>query len=240
VQELDRATADQKAIVILSHHGGGSINKGSLFAGLFESFYPDETELLALWAKYFVEPAESTSGAEVRELLASYPNVILHLVGHTHENAINAVCPDGTAVTGEDYLAGTRCAAAEAPRTAANGYWEVVAASVREHPHHFRITEIVDNGDGTGTVFTTVLRPQGGEGSLHDLGLFLALAEAHLEGTVYRSGLGTAADRNAALRFAWPEALVPVIATAEGASPIASETTLAEPAAGLPTLPGWP
>jgi 3',5'-cyclic AMP phosphodiesterase CpdA len=240
VQELDRATTDRKAIVVLSHHGGKSINKGSLFAGLLESFYPDETELLALWSKHFIEPAESMSGAELRDLLASYPNVILHLVGHTHENAINAVCPDGSAVTGEDYVAGTRCAAPAAPRTAANGYWEVVAASVREPPHHFRITEIVDNGDGTGSVLTTLARPQGGAGSLHDLGLFLALAEVQLEGTVYRNGLGTAADRNAELRFAWSEDLVPVIATAEGASEISSETTLATPAAGLPTLPGWP
>ena len=52
----------------------------------------------------------------------------------------------------------------------------MLAASSRDVPPQFRITEIVDNGNGTGSIYSTVVDAQGGAGSLHELGLVLALA----------------------------------------------------------------
>ncbi len=238
--ELDRAEQDHVAVIVASHHPSSSLTKSSMFAGIFEVLFQDEVELNELWRKYFIEPEETLSGKELRELLASYPNVFMHLVGHSHENRVNAVCPDGTLIEGPDALQGDRCPDPPDGRTAANGYWEVMAASTRDYPNEFRITEIVDHGDGTGTIYSTVVDPQGGEGSLSYLGRFLALAGQQLEGTPYSEGLGCAADRNVALRVAWPPDVAQALANASAPTEIESLTTLETPAEGLPRLPIWP
>lgn len=239
VVELDRAAADDVAVMVASHHASSSIASSNGFTEILALFFADEVELDALWRKYFINPAESMSGAELRELLAGYANVFLHLVGHSHANRVNAVCPDGTLIDGPQAMNGERCGAPPAGRTAANGYWEVMAASSRDFPNQFRITEVVDRGDGTGAIYSTVVDAQGGAGSLHEVGLLLATAETQADRVYLEEPLGTLADRNVELRFAWPQALVPVLATAEGATRIESVTTLAEPAPGLPVLPTW-
>lgn len=68
-------------------------------------------------------------------LLQRYPNVVAWVNGHTHENRIT---PHGHAV----------------PERA---FWEINTASHVDYPQHARIIEIADNGDGTLSLFTTLI-----------------------------------------------------------------------------------
>jgi metallophosphoesterase (TIGR03767 family) len=77
-------------------------------------------------------------GPAVRELLLRFPNVVLWVNGHTHVNGVTPHArPAGAAVGG--------------------GFWEVNTASHVDWPQQARIVELVDNGDGTLSVFGTIL-----------------------------------------------------------------------------------
>ncbi|CCH34979.1 TIGR03767 family metallophosphoesterase [Actinosynnema sp. NPDC047251] len=66
-------------------------------------------------------------------LLQRFPNVVAWVNGHTHENRI---VPHGT---------GDRA------------FWEINTAAHVDHPQHARVIELVDNGDGTLSLFTTLV-----------------------------------------------------------------------------------
>ena len=77
-------------------------------------------------------------GAEVRDLLLRYPNVILWVNGHTHRNeVIPHARVAGAAVGG--------------------GFWELNTAAHIDWPEQSRIVELVDNRDGTLSVFGTIV-----------------------------------------------------------------------------------
>jgi metallophosphoesterase (TIGR03767 family) len=78
------------------------------------------------------------TGTQVRELLLRYPNVVAWVNGHTHRNSVTPNArPSGTAVGG--------------------GFWEINTASHVDWPQQSRIIEAVDNGDGTLSIFTTIV-----------------------------------------------------------------------------------
>lgn len=74
-------------------------------------------------------------GGALVALLQRYPNVVAWVNGHSHENRIT---PHGHAV----------------PERA---FWEINTASHIDFPQHARIIEIADNGDGTLSLFTTLV-----------------------------------------------------------------------------------
>ncbi|MFF2813382.1 TIGR03767 family metallophosphoesterase [Streptomyces sp. NPDC058000] len=74
-------------------------------------------------------------GKALVALLQRYPNVVAWVNGHTHENRIT---PHGHAV----------------PERA---FWEINTASHVDFPQHARIIELADNGDGTLSLFTTLI-----------------------------------------------------------------------------------
>ncbi|WP_043266251.1 TIGR03767 family metallophosphoesterase [Streptomyces sp. CT34] len=74
-------------------------------------------------------------GAALVSLLQRYPNVVAWVNGHTHENRI---IPHAHAV----------------PERA---FWEINTASHIDYPQHARIIELADNGDGTLSLFTTLM-----------------------------------------------------------------------------------
>jgi metallophosphoesterase (TIGR03767 family) len=77
-------------------------------------------------------------GEEVRDLLLRYPNVILWVNGHTHVNQVLPYArPSGSAVGG--------------------GFWEVNTAAHIDWPQQSRIVEVVDNLDGTLSVFGAIV-----------------------------------------------------------------------------------
>ena len=71
-------------------------------------------------------------------LLNANPNVIAYVTGHTHENRVMA------------------CGATTAARPARN-WWEVNTASEIDWPQQSRLIEVMDNADGTLSIFGTLL-----------------------------------------------------------------------------------
>jgi metallophosphoesterase (TIGR03767 family) len=77
-------------------------------------------------------------GRAVRDLLLRFPNVVLWVNGHTH---INSVTPH------------RRHPESPIP----GGFWELNTASHIDWPQQARLVELVDNGDGTLSVFGTII-----------------------------------------------------------------------------------
>lgn len=71
------------------------------------------------------------TGADLEKLLLRFPNVVMHASGHTHKNKIwQHVRATGT-----------------------GGYFEVNTSAIADWPHQSRTIELVDNHDGTISVF---------------------------------------------------------------------------------------
>ena len=79
-------------------------------------------------------PGPRVLGSTVRDLLLTFPNVVLWVNGHTH---VNRVTP---------YL-----------RAGGGGFWELNTAAHIDYPTQARTVEIVDNADGTLSIVATVL-----------------------------------------------------------------------------------
>lgn len=117
VGELERAATDEVLVMLASHHSTTSID---VFRGQIG------TEVVP----------DAVPPAELEALVASHPNVIAWLVGHTHDNRVRAV-------QGAD--------------AAHPGYWEIMTAAIADYPGQSRLLELVDNGDGTLSIFGTVI-----------------------------------------------------------------------------------
>jgi hypothetical protein len=77
-------------------------------------------------------------GAEVRDLLLRYPNVVMWVNGHTHRNQVLPHArPNGSPVGG--------------------GFWELNTAAHIDRPQQSRIVELVDNLDGSLSIFGTIV-----------------------------------------------------------------------------------
>jgi len=73
---------------------------------------------------------------ELHARLQRFPNVVAWINGHTHVNRVNPV-PDPTGYTG--------------------GFWEITTAAHVDYPEHARLVELVDNRDGTLSIFATII-----------------------------------------------------------------------------------
>ncbi len=90
------------------------------------------------------DPAEPTSPRvlwpEIQALLTRFPNVVAWVNGHSHLNRVTPV-GDASGRTG--------------------GFWEISTAAHVDWPEHARIVEIVDNADGTMSIFATIVDHDG-------------------------------------------------------------------------------
>lgn len=77
-------------------------------------------------------------GAEIQSLFNVSPNVIAYVTGHTHENRVMAC-------------------GAEAGCPAGANWWEINTASEVDWPQQSRLVEVMDNRDGTLSLFGTLL-----------------------------------------------------------------------------------
>ena len=77
-------------------------------------------------------------GADVQGLFNTHDNVVAYVTGHTHENRVMAC-------------------GAEAGCPAGANWWEVNTASEVDWPQQSRLLELMDNGDGTLSIFGTLL-----------------------------------------------------------------------------------
>ena len=151
------------------------------------------------------DPQPRVLGAELLEALLAAPTLVLWVNGHTHRNTVTAH-----------------------PRTGGGGFWEVNTASHVDWPSQARLIELVDNRDGTLSVFGTLLdmaaplRHGGRLGTAVDLaslGRELAANDWQERGDGRR---GAVEDRNV-------ELLLP--------SPVALSTAAPGQSPGLPLVP---
>ncbi|MBZ0251853.1 MAG: hypothetical protein K8I02_00820, partial [Candidatus Methylomirabilis sp.] len=184
--ELDRAEADDRLVVLLSHHQEANVSR-----------ITDPLLRAGEGAPY----CESLAACEARieALLHAHPNVVLHLVGHGHANRIVAhpfVPGEGEAASPE------------------RGYWEIETSSIIDWPQQSRVVELVAYPDGVGEIWSTVVdhAPLASDPDLNaltELGRVLSANDPQrrlkepVAGAVV-DGEGTPEDRNRVLRFAIP------------------------------------
>lgn len=129
VSELDKGQAEGKLMIIAAHIPVGVTLPESGLGSLLT------------WDKY-----AAVSDTALIAKLHTYPNLLLWVSGHRHQNTITAFkSPD--------------------PAHPERGFWEVETASLREYPQQFRTFEIVRNSDNTISVFTTDVDPSVSAGS---------------------------------------------------------------------------
>ncbi|RFU84877.1 TIGR03767 family metallophosphoesterase [Streptomyces triticagri] len=115
-------------------------------------------------------------GDELTALLAQHRNVLAWVNGHSHKNAI----------------------------TAHDGFWEISTASHIDFPQLARVIELTDNGDGTLSLFTTLIESAAPHRTdfddLSEPGLAALYRELSLNAPGAKQTLsGTPADRNTEL-----------------------------------------
>jgi hypothetical protein len=154
--------------------------------------------------EFGAEVADAVSAAEIEARVASYPNVIAWLVGHEHDVRVRSV-------RGVD--------------AAHPGYWEVQSGSLADWPNQARAIEVVDNGDGTLSLFGTMIdftATSCMERRFRKLSMMDYLSAWE------RSHVGTALDRNVELVIPLPAGARARVEAASATAPsrIESETTL--------------
>ena len=80
-------------------------------------------------------------GDDLVQLLSAHPRVVVYVAGHTHENEIR---PCGRT-------------AAEGGCPPGGNWWEINTSATADWPQQHRLIELMDNRDGTLSIFATVL-----------------------------------------------------------------------------------
>lgn len=160
------------------------------------------------------------TGEQVKALLLEFPNVVLLVNGHTHVNRVTAHT-----------------------RTGGGGFWEVNTAAHVDFPCQSRLVELVDNRDGTLSVFATVVDADAPLAAPHALGatpttVQLAALGRELAANDWQEQAsdrrGAVEDRNVELLVAAPFPLA-----VSGAVPAArQESAPAQSTAGQPDAAG--
>ncbi|HWO66800.1 MAG TPA: TIGR03767 family metallophosphoesterase [Umezawaea sp.] len=125
------------------------------------------------------------NGEALVNLLQRFPNVVAWVNGHTHTNAITA----------------------HGHETPGRAFWEINTAAHVDFPQHARVIEIADNGDGTLSLFTTLVEVDAPYETAYDdfsatglasLGREFAFNDLHANA----AKVGTPLDRNTELLLA--------------------------------------
>lgn len=135
-RELDAAEAANQLVVLFGHHPIRSLTAST----------PDEAAPPCLLPGLYghdlnagcdVDPRSSSPikvGADLQALLLAHPHVVAYIAGHTHENKVTPFAgPDGS------------------------GFWGIETASEADWPQQSRLVQLMDNRDGTLSIFGTVL-----------------------------------------------------------------------------------
>lgn len=86
-------------------------------------------------------PGKANKANGLTDLFLRYPNVIIWINGHSH---FHVILPH------------------PAPRARGHGFWEVNTGALNDFPQQGRLVELVDNRDGTLSIFTICLDHAGG------------------------------------------------------------------------------
>jgi metallophosphoesterase (TIGR03767 family) len=131
-RELAAAAAGHELVVVFGHHPIGSLTNAA----------PDENAgdcaLRAVTGPGCdLDPRRSRPlhlGGDLEGLLLASPNVIAYVAGHTHENRVSAF-----------------------RRPGGGGFWGIETASEIDWPIQSRLLEVMDNRDGTLSIFGTLI-----------------------------------------------------------------------------------
>jgi metallophosphoesterase (TIGR03767 family) len=136
--ELQRASNRDQLIVVFGHHPVRSL----------DCPIPDETPPFCTVDGQFghdlnagcdLDPRDSSpvhDGADLTDLFHQYPHVVAYVAGHTHENTIS------------DF---------DNPSGGPGDFWGIETASLIDWPPQNRLVELMDNCDGTLSIFGTTL-----------------------------------------------------------------------------------
>jgi len=133
------------------------------------------------------EPQRLVHAEEFVAMLLEHPNVVAWINGHTHINTITPHrLPSGT-----------------------GGFWEITTASCIDYPQQQQVIEVVDNRDGTLSLFTTAIdhaAPAVWNGDLSPIGLASLSRELSANDWVENPSLriGSELDRNCELLMPAP------------------------------------
>ncbi|NLH47472.1 MAG: hypothetical protein GX444_02600 [Myxococcales bacterium] len=170
-------------------------------------------EVLVILGSHHSVESTPQGGEELTALLNSYENVILHLVGHGHDNKI-VPHPDPE---GDPLF----------------GYWEVETPSAMTFPQQAHIVELVDNRDGTASIYLTLYDHWSIENDdadkLSELGRELAFEDELIggyDGLGDLGGMGSPEDRNRELLVQLPENIADKLAEIESDEPVTSAEVL--------------
>jgi hypothetical protein len=193
--ELANAATAGQLVMIFSHHADLTFAEFGMLAPLI--------------------PPQDVSAAALDAELASWPNVIAWVAGHTHLHRVRAFKVEEGIGSNGDIEAPVECKVANACR----GFWQIESASLIDFPQEQRLIEVFDNGDGTGTIRAPVLthsfeksKPLAEADDRCQLYLTdpeavaAAVTEANLDAICNQGGTrqGEAGDRNVELMFAMP------------------------------------
>lgn len=193
--ELAQAAANNQLVMVFSHHADLTFAEFGTFAPLI--------------------PPQDVSAAELDAELASWPNVIAWVAGHTHLHRVRAFKVEEGVGSNGDIETPVECKVANACR----GFWQIESASLIDFPQEQRLIEVFDNGDGTGTIRAPVLTHSFAASKplaeADDRCMFYltdpeavaaAITEANLDVLCNQGGTrqGEASDRNVELMFAMP------------------------------------
>ena len=134
--ELDAATERNELIVLFSHHATGSLTSTTSDEEASECSERDEhghdTNPGCDRDPRSSEPLHL--GDELKELLLAHPHVVALVSGHSHNNRV------------EPYAA-----------ESGSGFWEIKSPAVADWPTQNRLIELMENCDGTLSIFGTML-----------------------------------------------------------------------------------
>lgn len=160
VPALDAALADDKLVIVTSHHASGSLSDGGSFGGVAQ---PD-----------------AVLTAAFQEVLADYPNVLMHLAGHSHIHRVNVISP----ATGQPY-------------------WEVQSSALADFPSQMRLVEVRDLDNGYYGLRLTALDYQTEGDPIAEEGRQLSIIDV-TSGWEPDEHSGAVTDRNVELYVAKP------------------------------------
>lgn len=142
-KELKQAWAAKQLVMVFSHHPDLTFAEFGMFAQAV--------------------PLDVTA-AQVNAELASYPNVLAWVAGHTHLHRVRAfaVKPAAEGLAGSNGAISTPVACrqtglASDGKSFCRGFWQIETASLIDFPQEQRLIEVFDNGNGTGTLRGPVL-----------------------------------------------------------------------------------
>jgi metallophosphoesterase (TIGR03767 family) len=138
--ELERARAAGKLVVVFGHHPIRSLVSAVPDEAAQPCSSPDEHgHDQNPGCDLDPRPSEPVhQGGDLRTLLSANPNVIAYVAGHTHENKVLACGSDAGCPAG-------------------GNWWEInTSAGAADWPQQSRLIEIMENADGTLSLFGTV------------------------------------------------------------------------------------